>query len=90
MNPVNPVYCFFLAVLAVRLPAPAAFGSVDRKASTLDAALGMIAEAKRQGQAVSVGLLGNAGECFECGHDHGGGDRCLAFAYSQDMLESPV
>jgi len=32
-------------------------------------------------------LLGNAGECFECGHEHGGGDRCLAFAYSHDMLE---
>ena len=26
-------------------------------------------------------LLGNARECFECGHEHGTGDRCLAFAY---------
>lgn len=32
-------------------------------------------------------LLGNAHECFECGHEHGTGDRCLAFAYSQEMLE---
>ncbi|NOT39144.1 MAG: helix-turn-helix transcriptional regulator [Alphaproteobacteria bacterium] len=23
-------------------------------------------------------LLGNAGTCFECGHDHGTGDRCIA------------
>src|SRR5207247_1546822 len=23
-------------------------------------------------------LLGNAGQCFECGHEHGSGDRCLA------------
>lgn len=23
-------------------------------------------------------LLGNAGACFECGHDHGVGDRCIA------------
>lgn len=32
-------------------------------------------------------LLGNARECFECGHEHGTGDRCLAFAYSPEMLE---
>lgn len=32
-------------------------------------------------------LLGNAGECFECGHEHGAGDRCLAFAYSADLFE---
>ncbi len=32
-------------------------------------------------------LLGNARECFECGHEHGSGDRCLAFAYSQDAFE---
>jgi AraC-like DNA-binding protein len=32
-------------------------------------------------------LLGNAGECFECGHAHGSGDRCLAFAYSPHMFE---
>jgi AraC-like DNA-binding protein len=32
-------------------------------------------------------LLGNVGEGFECGHEHGTGDRCLAFAYSQEMFE---
>jgi urocanate hydratase len=37
---------------------------VDLKATTLDEALAMIEEAKRQGKAVSVGLLGNAGEIF--------------------------
>lgn len=26
-------------------------------------------------------LLGNAGQYFECGHDHGVGDRCLSFSY---------
>lgn len=31
-------------------------------------------------------LLGNAGEHFECGHEHGTGDRCLAFAYSHEMF----
>lgn len=32
-------------------------------------------------------LLGNAGHCFECGHDHGDGDRCLSFWYRPDYLE---
>ncbi|HEX7237734.1 MAG TPA: AraC family transcriptional regulator [Gammaproteobacteria bacterium] len=32
-------------------------------------------------------LLGNVGESFECGHEHGAGDRCLAFAYAQEMFE---
>jgi AraC family transcriptional regulator len=32
-------------------------------------------------------LLGNAGDCFECGHEHGTGDRCLAFAYSTEVFE---
>lgn len=27
-------------------------------------------------------LLGNAGACFECGHEHGIGDRCLSFHFS--------
>ncbi|MGH8308608.1 MAG: helix-turn-helix transcriptional regulator [Steroidobacteraceae bacterium] len=35
-------------------------------------------------------LLGNHGACFECGHDHGHGDRCLAFHYSPDLFESVV
>lgn len=32
-------------------------------------------------------LLGNAGDGFECGHEHGTGDRCLAFAYEQELFE---
>lgn len=32
-------------------------------------------------------LLGNAGDWFECGHEHGRGDRCLAFGYAQDYFE---
>ncbi len=27
-------------------------------------------------------LLGNFGTCYECGHDHGTGDRCIAFHFS--------
>jgi len=33
-------------------------------------------------------LLGNAGEHFECGHEHGVGDRCLSFRYTTDYFES--
>jgi AraC-like DNA-binding protein len=31
-------------------------------------------------------LLGNVGACFECGHDHGRGDRCLAFHVEPDYF----
>lgn len=31
-------------------------------------------------------LLGNAGHCFECGHEHGVGDRCLAFQFTPDYF----
>jgi AraC-like DNA-binding protein len=32
-------------------------------------------------------FLGNAGQCFECGHEHGTGDRCLSFHYTRDHFE---
>jgi AraC-like DNA-binding protein len=32
-------------------------------------------------------LLGNYGECFECEHRHGEGDRCVAFWYEPDYFE---
>jgi AraC-like DNA-binding protein len=35
-------------------------------------------------------LLGNEGTCFECGHEHGSGDRCLSFHFTPDHLESIV
>jgi AraC family transcriptional regulator len=33
-------------------------------------------------------LLGNAGDFFECGHEHGTGDRCLSFWYAPEYFES--
>ena len=33
-------------------------------------------------------LLGNEGQCFECGHEHGVGDRCLAFHLRPEVVES--
>jgi AraC family transcriptional regulator len=35
-------------------------------------------------------LLGNAGQTFECGHEHGIGDRCIAFSYAPDLFASLV
>lgn len=32
-------------------------------------------------------LLGAAGQCFECGHEHGAGDRCIAFNYAPQYFE---
>jgi AraC family transcriptional regulator len=33
-------------------------------------------------------LLGSPGQCFECGHEHGVGDRCLAFHFADDYLHT--
>jgi len=33
-------------------------------------------------------LLGNGGEDYECGHDHGVGDRCLAFSFAPESLDA--
>ncbi|MEW6633341.1 MAG: AraC family transcriptional regulator [Pseudomonadota bacterium] len=35
-------------------------------------------------------LLGNPGACYECGHEHGAGDRCLSFHFSPAYLERIV
>ena len=32
-------------------------------------------------------LLGNDGQCFECGHEHGSGDRCIACRFDPEYLE---
>lgn len=35
-------------------------------------------------------LLGNPGQAFECGHDHGAGDRCISFKYTPSFLETMI
>jgi AraC family transcriptional regulator len=35
-------------------------------------------------------LLGNAGSCFTCGHEHGEGDRCLSFHFDAGFFENIV
>jgi len=32
-------------------------------------------------------LLGNPGQCYQCGHEHVTGDRCLAFYYTPDFFD---
>jgi AraC family transcriptional regulator len=32
-------------------------------------------------------MLGNAGQCYECGHQHGRGDRCVSFWYAPEYFE---
>lgn len=32
-------------------------------------------------------LLGNSGRCFECGHDHGIGDRCISVNVCEELFE---
>src|SRR5579872_5010938 len=31
-------------------------------------------------------LLGNVGECYECGHEHAPGDRCVAFRFTPAFM----
>ncbi len=35
-------------------------------------------------------LLGNAGHCFECGHEHAAGDRCIAFRFAPEYFAEIV
>lgn len=35
-------------------------------------------------------LLGNVGACFECGHQHSRGDRCLSFRFSPEVFETVI
>jgi AraC family transcriptional regulator len=35
-------------------------------------------------------MLGNPGACFECGHEHGVGDRCLSFHFDPGFFEDIV
>ncbi|RJF90366.1 helix-turn-helix domain-containing protein [Sphingomonas cavernae] len=35
-------------------------------------------------------LLGNPETCFECGHEHSTGDRCIAFRFAPELVEEVV
>ena len=59
------ICCLAVEVDESRIDKRLATGYVDHKAKSLSEALGLIRAACDQGQAVSVGLLGNAAEVFE-------------------------
>ena len=64
----------------------------ERHAGTSIAAVlsGTFTYRTHRGQALMVPgslLLGNAGTCFECGHDHGRCDRCVAFHFAPELTE---
>jgi AraC-like DNA-binding protein len=33
-------------------------------------------------------LLGSPGQCFECGHEHGVGDRCLSYRFTDECFDA--
>jgi AraC-like DNA-binding protein len=45
--------------------------------------------AGRDGELMTPGslLLGSPGQCFECGHDHAAGDRCVSFHFEPGYFE---
>jgi AraC-like DNA-binding protein len=45
-------------------------------------------DSSRTGELMTPGslLLGNPGQCFECDHRHGTGDRCLSFSYAPEYF----
>lgn len=52
---------------------------------------GMFQYRSTQGSAVlapGAVLLGNDRHCFECGHEHGVGDRCLSFHFTPEFWEA--
>lgn len=47
-------------------------------------------KSRRQGELMIPGsiLIGNAGQSFECAHEHASGDRCISFRYRPDYFEN--
>ena len=57
--------CLAVEVDPTRIDKRLETGYLDRRADTLDEALAMLDEARTAGEAISIGLLGNAAEVFE-------------------------
>ncbi len=82
-----------LDVVCTHGPQDRPFDEQHRDVSIAAVTSGMFQYRSRQGAALlapgSV-LLGNAGACFRCGHEHGAGDRCLAFHFAPELVETIV
>ena len=76
-------------VLCTAGPATRAFEERHEAACIAAVTQGSFQYRSRRGRAVLAPgalLLGNEGECFECGHEHAPGDRCLAFHYAPRLI----
>ena len=74
-------------------PRDKAFEEQHRNVSIAIVTRGSFQYRTRAGSAVLVPgslLLGNAGACFECGHEHAPGDRCLAFHIAPQCFEDTI
>jgi AraC-like DNA-binding protein len=81
----------FTDVICENGPQDRPFEEHHRQVSISAVTQGTFQYRSRQGSAVLVPgsvLLGNPGTCFECGHEHGHGDRCLAFHCTPDFLDN--
>lgn len=74
-------------------PRDKAFEEQHRDVSIAIVTRGSFQYRTRAGSAVLVPgslVLGNAGACFECGHEHAPGDRCLALHIAPQCFEDTV
>jgi AraC family transcriptional regulator len=74
-------------------PADPVFEEQHRSVSIAAVIEGTFRYRTRQGSALMAPgslLLGNYGACFECGHEHGIGDRCIAFHFEPSFFERIV
>jgi len=72
-------------------PSDRAFEEEHTSACIALVAAGTFRYRARQGAAMLVPgaiLLGNRGTCFECGHEHSTGDRCISFHYAEAHLDA--
>jgi AraC family transcriptional regulator len=77
-------------VICTSGPADRAFEEQHSQVSIAIVAAGTFQYRSTTGRALMTPgslLLGNAGHCFECGHEHGPGDRCIAFSYAPEYFE---
>ncbi len=77
-------------VICTSGPADRAFEERHSRVSVAIVAAGTFQYRSTTGRALMTPgsiLLGNAGHCFECGHEHGSGDRCIAFNFSPEFFE---
>ncbi|MBZ9847621.1 AraC family transcriptional regulator [Mesorhizobium sp. CA14] len=80
-------------VVCTAVPGDKPFEEEHRSFCVAAVTRGMFRYRTRQGTAMLAPgaiLLGNPGACYECGHEHGAGDRCLSFHFTPAYMERVV